>query len=145
MYEVYDRTKEIREAILAGEIALDHLKEAKDQLDSASTWGMFDLFGGNIFTGMMKHSRIDDASRCVERAKKELARFRDELEDIQDVEDLHIEIDSLLVFADYLFDGLFADMVVQSKISDYRRQVEAAMDRVQDILFVLQNQLTASK
>ena len=136
MYEVYDRKKEIREAILAGEIALDHLKEAKDHLDSASTWGMFDLFGGNIFTGMMKHSRIDDASRCVERAKKELARFRAELEDI------HIEIDSFLVFADYLFDGLFADLFVQSKISDYRKQVETAMDRVQDILFVLNNQLS---
>ena len=38
MYEVYDRVKEIREAILAGEIALDHLKEAKDNLYSAYTW-----------------------------------------------------------------------------------------------------------
>ena len=145
MYTVYDRKKEIQEAILAGEIALDHLKDAKEYLNSASTWGMFDLFGGNIFTGMMKHSKIDDASRCVERAKKELARFRAELEDIQDVEGIHIEIDSFLVFADYLFDGLFADIFVQSKISDYRRQVEAAMDRVQDILFVLQNQLSESK
>ena len=53
MYTVYDRKKEIQEAILAGEIALDHLKDAKEYLNSASTWGMFDLFGGNIFTGMM--------------------------------------------------------------------------------------------
>ena len=53
MYTVYDRKKEIQEAILAGEIALDHLKDAKEYLNSASTWGMFDLFGGNIFTGMI--------------------------------------------------------------------------------------------
>lgn len=141
MYEMYDRRKEIQEAVLAGEMALEDLKQAKQHLDSASTWGVFDMLGGNIFTGIMKHSNIDDASKYVERAKQKLARFRDELRDIRDIEDVNIEIDGFLMFADYLFDGLFADVFVQSKISDYQKQVEASMDKVQDILFVLKREL----
>lgn len=136
-YYIYDRRKEINEAILAGEIALDRLKEAEKHLNSASNWGILDLLGGNLISGMMKHSEIRDASRKVEEAKIELRNFRDELADIQDIDNLHIEIDGFLEFADYLFDGLFADLLVQSRISDYSKQVEQAMDRVQDILFVL--------
>lgn len=138
---MYDRKREIEEAIFAGESALNQLKDVKKHLDSASTWGIVDMFGGNFLSGFLKHNEIDHASDCVERAKRDLERFRDELADIRDVQGLNIQIDSFLVFADYLFDGIFADMFVQSKISDYRKQVEAAMDRVQDILFVLQSQL----
>ena len=44
MYGVYDRNKEIREAIRAGERALDSLKEANRQLNSAGNWGLVDIF-----------------------------------------------------------------------------------------------------
>ncbi|MGM9940406.1 MAG: hypothetical protein ACI32N_00235 [Bulleidia sp.] len=138
---MYNRRREIEEAIFAGESALNQLKDAKSHLDSASNWGLVDMFGGNFISGFLKHNEIDHASDCVERARRELERFRDELADIRDVEGLNIQIDSFLVFADYLFDGLFADIFVQSKISDYKKQVNAALDRVQDILFVLRDQL----
>ncbi len=126
MNEVYVRNKEIREAIRAGERALDSLKEADRQLSSAGTWGLIDIFGGNTFSGLMKHMRVNNASRYV-----------DELGDIRDLENLNVDIDGFLTFADFFFDGFVADIFVQSKIRKGQQQVREAIRRVEDILSTL--------
>ena len=100
MYGVYDRNKEIREAIRAGERALDSLQEANRQLNSAGNWGLVDIFGGNTISGLMKHMKVNNASRCVDDARRDVATFRDELGDIRDVENLNIDIDGFLAFAE---------------------------------------------
>ena len=138
MYGVYDRNKEIREAIRAGERALDSLKEANRQLNSAGNWGLVDIFGGNTISGLMKHMKVNNASRCVDDARRDLATFRDELGDIRDVENLNIDIDGFLTFADFFFDGFVADIFVQSKIRKGQQQVREAIRRVEDILSTLQ-------
>ncbi len=138
MYGVYDRNKEIREAIRAGERALDSLKEANRQLNSAGNWGLVDIFGGNTISGLMKHMKVNNASRCVDDARRDLATFRDELGDIRDVENLNIDIDGFLTFADFFFDGFVADIFVQSKIRKGQQQVGEAIRRVEDILSTLQ-------
>jgi hypothetical protein len=134
MYGVYDRNKEIREAIRAGERALDSLQEANRQLNSAGNWGLVDIFGGNTISGLMKHMKVNNASRCVDDARRDLATFRDELGDIRDVENLNIDIDGFLTFADFFFDGFVADIFVQSKIRKGQQQVREAIRRVEDIL-----------
>ena len=138
MYGVYDRNKEIREAIRAGERALDSLKEANRQLNSAGNWGLVDIFGGNTISGLMKHMKVNNASRCVDDARRDVATFRDELGDIRDVENLNIDIDGFLAFADFFFDGFVADIFVQSKIRKGQQQVGEAIRRVEDILSTLQ-------
>lgn len=138
MYGVYDRNKEIREAIRAGERALDSLQEANRQLNSAGNWGLVDIFGGNTISGLMKHMKVNNASRCVDDARRDLATFRDELGDIRDVENLNIDIDGFLAFADFFFDGFVADIFVQSKIRKGQQQVREAIRRVEDILSTLQ-------
>ena len=138
MYGVYDRNKEIREAIRAGERALDSLQEANRQLNSAGNWGLVDIFGGNTISGLMKHMKVNNASRCVDDARRDVATFRDELGDIRDVENLNIDIDGFLAFADFFFDGFVADIFVQSKIRKGQQQVREAIRRVEDILSTLQ-------
>ena len=120
MYGVYDRNKEIREAIRAGERALDSLQEANRQLNSAGNWGLVDIFGGNTISGLMKHMKVNNASRCVDDARRDLATFRDD------------------TFADFFFDGFVADIFVQSKIRKGQQQVGEAIRRVEDILSTLQ-------
>ena len=137
MYGVYDRNKEINEAIRAGERALGSLREAQRQLNSAENWGLLDIFGGNTVSGLMKHMKVNNASRCVEDARKDLATFRDELGDIRGIENLHVDIDGFLTFADFFFDGFIADIFVQSKIREGQRQVQEAIRRVEDILYRL--------
>lgn len=131
--------KEIREAIVAGERALNSLYEAQDKLNSARGWGMFDLFGGGLLADMMKHGKMNDASRCMEDAKCHLKAFQKELKDVHLSLDLRMEISSFLSFADFFFDGLVADYLVQSKIMAAKEQVEDAIVMVTNVLNTLKD------
>lgn len=130
----YDRQREINEAIMAGERALAALKKAETDLGTARIAGVFDLFGGGFLTSLFKHSKLDDARRDLENAKYELRRFGDELDDVTGIGNLNIDVGGFLTLADFLFDGLFADYFVQSKINEARGQVAEAIRRVEDAL-----------
>ena len=82
----------------------------------------------------MKHMKINNASRCVEEARRDLDAFRSELGDLRDIDGLNVDISGFLTFADFFFDGFVADLFVQSRISKGRRQVQEAIRRVDDIL-----------
>ena len=141
-YDVYyNREKEVIEAIAAGERALASLRRAKDDLDSARGWGMLDMFGGNLITGFIKHSKIRDASRLVEDARRDLSAFQDELRDIQDLRGLDINIGDFLTFADFFWDGFLADIMVQSRINDARRKIADAINRTESVVRKLRGSL----
>lgn len=131
---MYDESKEIREAVISGEKALVSLKDAKRYLDSARNWGVVDIFGGDLFSGLMKHSNIDKASQAMDRAKNDLRDFQQELHDVHDLPDMHIDMGDFMTFADYFFDGFIVDFMVQSKINEARQQVNNAISRVEGIL-----------
>lgn len=132
----YDAERERQEAIRAGERALNSLRDAEHYLGGARLWGIVDLFGGGGLSGLLKHAKIHDASRSMERAKTDLLAFQRELRDV-DIADLRIDIGGFLTFADFFFDGLVADWLVQSKIQNARRQVAEAVTRVEQILAAL--------
>lgn len=125
---------EIKEAIAAGERALSSLYVAQEKLNSARGWGMFDLFGGGLLADIMKHSRMDEASSCMEEAKRYLQIFKKELADVNGNFNLSLDVSGFLSFADFFFDGLVADYLVQSKIADARKQVDNAIEKVSRIL-----------
>ena len=50
---------EMREAILAGERALSSLRSAQEKLNSAGNWGLLDMFGGGMFSTLIKHSKMN--------------------------------------------------------------------------------------
>ena len=53
---------------------------------------------------------------------------------MENIPEFRIETGDFLTFADYFFDGLVADWLVQSKINDARRQVENAMVKINYIM-----------
>ena len=132
--------KEINEAIAAGERALSSLRIAQRELNGARNWGMFDMLGGGFFSGMIKHSKISDASRMMARAKQDLLVFQSELRDVNIPLNMRMEVGSFLSFADFFFDGFVADYLVQSKIAEARRQVTDAIVMVENILYNLKGQ-----
>lgn len=138
---MYNEGKEVREAISAGERALSSLQEAEQYLDSARTWGAVDIFGGNMFSGLMKHSKIEKASQAMDRAKYDLREFQRELNDVQNLQNMNINVGDFMTFADFFFDGLIVDFMVQSRINDARRQVKDAIRRVENILGQLRMQI----
>lgn len=126
--------REIREAIDAGERALNSLQRAQDKLNSARSWGIVDLLGGGFVTSMIKHSRLEDAASYMEDAKRDLQSFQRELRDVDVPTNFRMEIGGFLTFADFFFDGVVADYLVQSKIVEARREVAEAVDRVSYLL-----------
>lgn len=134
----YDFEREKREAIQAGREALKSLSDAKGHLNSASNWGLLDIFGGGFIVNMLKHSKMDDARRSMQRAQYDLRSFSRELRDVSNRVDLSIDISNFLGFADFFFDGFLADMMVQKKINDAKREVDQAIGMVNTNLYDLE-------
>ena len=120
--------REIQEAISAADDALYHLESARKYLGSAGNWGLLDIFGGGMITGLVKHSRMGNAEREVQEAKYALQKFSKELRDVSGYSSIHIN--DFLTFADFVFDGFLADVLVQSKISEAKRQCDDAIRQV---------------
>lgn len=125
-----DNQQELREAISAGERALISLRAAQDQLRRAGNWGVADLLGGGMLTTFFKHQRLGEAERSLEIAQSDLRRFQNELRDIRET----LDISDFLAFADYFFDGLVADLMVQSKIRQAQERIGLAIQRVEALL-----------
>lgn len=132
---------EIREAIAAGERALNSLYAAQSKLKSARGWGIFDLFGGGLLSDMVKHSKINDAFTCMEAAKRDLQVFKKELADVSMSYNLRMDVGGFLTFADFFFDGFIADYLVQTKIAQAREQVDDAIEKVSGILAELKREI----
>ena len=130
----FDYQQEINEAIQAGNQALRSLREAKECLNSAGNWGIVDLLGGGLLSTFVKHSKMKDADDLIQQARSDLRYFSRELMDVDSVSDFHIETGDFLSFADYFFDGLVADWLVQSRINDAKRQVDNAIRKVEEVL-----------
>ena len=123
--------KEIREAIQVGERALYSLREAQTKLKKATDWGLFDIFGGDMFSGIMKHSRMNEAKQCIEAANRDLQIFQRELNDVNMNFNLQIDVSGLLTVFDFLFDSLIADVMVQSKLNKAKEAIDRAIPQVE--------------
>jgi hypothetical protein len=119
--------KEIGEAVAAGDTVIAGLNDVIAYFKSAGNWGIVDLVGGGIIVTAVKHSKIDKAQAAIHEVQSRLGRFRRELEDVRTrpAVPLSVDITSFEKFADFIFDGLIFDWIVQSKI---KRSLDAAMD-----------------
>lgn len=133
--------KELNEAVSAGRSVLSSLQLALDKLDSARNWGTYDMLGGGLIATAIKHSRIDDARSAIHDAQTGLSRFQRELQDVE--RDVHVDIrvDGMLTFADYFFDGIFMDWIVQGRIKEAVEQVEQKHAQVHRIVSELETEL----
>ena len=132
--ELLHQQKELREAISAGENAKRLLGQVQDDLDSARSWGTWDMLGGGLVATMAKHDRLDSAQSSIRAAQRALSDFRTELADVGRLEVPSIQIGEFATFADYFFDDIFSDWYVQSSIkkaqygiSEARMKLTAAL------------------
>ena len=123
--------REIKEAISAGYSARSTADRILSELESADGWNTWDMFGGGgIITHMAKHSHLDEAQDLVSDLQSKLRRFKTELADIQITANMQVNVDGFLRFADYFFDGLFADWAVGDKISQSMNSVSSTRDKI---------------
>lgn len=116
---------EIDETICYGERALEAIEKAIKKLETADGWGI------------AEHNNIDDAREYAEQAQRMLGKFKKEMSDITMVTGTEITVGSLENFADYFFDSLIFDWVVQSEtgktldaIKNTKNQMDKAMSKL---------------
>lgn len=126
--------KELQEAISAGNAALSTTQQVLSSLDSAEGWGTWDLFGGGLVADLAKHSHLDEAQGAIELLQSQLRRFKTELADVTIQADMQVNVDGFLRFADYFFDGLFADWAVLDKINQSQSQVQNTKSQIASVL-----------
>ena len=137
--------KELREAISAGNSARSTAESVLSSLDSAEGWGTWDLLGGGLLADTAKHSHLDEAQGAIERLQSQLRRFKTELADVTIHADMQVNVDGFLRFADYFFDGLFADWAVMDKISQSQSQVQSTKNQIDSVLSRLNSMMSAAE
>lgn len=137
--------KELREAISAGNTALSTTRHVLDRLGSAESWGTWDLLGGGVIADAVKHSHLDEAQSAIERLQSQLRRFKTELADVTIHADMQVNVDGFLRFADYFFDGLFADLAVLDKISRSQGQVQSTRHQIESVLSRLNSMISTAE
>lgn len=129
-----NQIKEIQEALVAGQKSLEITDSILSSLDSAEGWGTWDLMGGGMLSDMAKHGHLDEAQKQVEHLQVQLRRFKTELTDVSIHADMQVSMEGFLCFADYFFDGLFADWAVLDKINKSQTQVEDTKKQIKSVL-----------
>ena len=114
-------------------------------MDSAEGWGTWDLLGGGLLADMAKHSHLDEAQGAIERLQSQLRCFKTELADVTIHADMQVNVDGFLRFADYFFDGLFADWAVMDKISQSQSQVQSTKNQIDSVLSRLNSMMSAAE
>lgn len=140
MYDKQQNLREIEQALQAGTRAQNSLAEAQSKLSGARGFGIWDMLGGGFISGLLKHSSLDGAQRCLEQAQRDLDIFRRELSDVYIDESYSVAFDGISKFLDLFVDNIFVDVILQSKIKDAqakmeqtKRQVDDAMRRLWDL------------
>ena len=137
--------QEIKEAASAGFSARATADSILSELEDADGWNTWDMIGGSgIITHVAKHRHLDEAQDLVQELQSKLRRFKTELADIQINADMQVNIDGFLRFADYFFDGLFADWAVGDKITQSQHSVFGTKSQINRMLDKLSSMESAA-
>lgn len=136
--------RELREAIAVGDKLIEKLDQVAQLLKKAENWGMWDLLGGGLLVTAIKHGNIDQARHEIHAAQELIGRFQRELADV-DVTFTPVQIEGFATFADYFFDGLLVDWIIQSRIQDSLLRVKQMLIRVKDVVKRLKEDLVKTK
>lgn len=129
---------EINEAIEAGRDAQVRLRQIQETLRSAKGWGIYDLLGGGLISGMMKRIRMEKAQQQIEELRGSLERFNSELKDVQVQCSASAELSEWLSITDLVFDDPLSDWLSLSKIKDAKAEIDCTAEEVTALLAKLE-------
>lgn len=106
------------------------IDEAENKFRKARNWGFFDILGGGFITDIIKHSNLGAASDIMNRINYLLQDLQRELNQVVIPTDFSMNTGSFSTFADFVFDGLLADIYMQSKIMTSIDQIRELRSRI---------------
>lgn len=93
-----------------------NLDGALQALKKASNWGIVDLIGGGFITSLIKRENMKKAQGYIYNVRDLLRDLADEMQTDAPIMELDVDPDDLLGFTDIVFDNIFSDAMVQTKI-----------------------------
>ena len=130
---------EINEAIEAGRDAQMRLRRIQETLRSAKGWGIYDLLGGGLISGMMKRIRMEKAQQQIEELRGSLERFNSELKDVQVQCNTSAELSKWLSITDLVLDDPLSDWLSLSEIKDAKAEIDRTEKEVTALLARLES------
>ncbi len=123
--------KEAREALLDLQDEIDLVIK---ETESASRWGIFDIFADSSLVGFVKRGKIKDINSGLEIIREKLEIAKKELGDVRI--NLYEEISDTTYdfFVDIIFDNIFTDLRVNREIKEIRENLFDLRERVEEIL-----------
>lgn len=129
--------KEIEEAESVGSSLLGAINSAQDSLESAKSWGVWDIVGGDMFSSIAKHNRLNDAEDSFMYISNLLQRFNKELGDVNLAS---LSFSSTTIAFDIFFDNIFTDFAVQDKINDALSDISYLSQRAEEVMHKLEQE-----
>ncbi|MGG7176899.1 hypothetical protein ACQPU1_04850 [Clostridium paraputrificum] len=127
--------REVLEAITAGKECFSIIRNAGEALDSAKSWGTYDMIGGGVMSSIVKHDKLDTARKELNKLGYSIGRLNMELSDIDMVLAIDdLTFDSSTYAFDVFFDNIFTDMSVQDKIKDSLSKIRRLENRVNNLI-----------
>lgn len=126
--------KEIAEARAVAVRVLATLDQIEKKLHSARRWGIWDLLGGDFFSSLIKHSKMDDAQRMLTQVQSDLRLLQKELKNINLNFNEDISMPGFHKFMDIVFDNIVSDWMAQSRINKSLQEVARLKAALSDVL-----------
>ena len=133
--ELEAQINEISDVINASTDIRVHLKGLYKDLSSAENWGTFDTLGGGFIATHIKHNHLDNAKSKISRIQVGIENLNREIKDVDEqfTVSINLNIGDGLMFADYFFDGLIFDFIVQNKISSSIDAVKSLIRKINQL------------
>ena len=134
--------KELEEASAAASEVFAIARRVKECFSNADSWATMDLVGGGLISDMAKYSALDEGASLVHTMNAVARRLTKELKDVNmtfdgTVDGISVELRAM----DYIFDGIFVDWSVKSKIDGNLRQIEGYIAGLQRLQIRLTDQI----
>lgn len=113
------------------------VEEAESHFKSARNWSVLDVLGGGFIVDLIKHSKLNKATDSMNEIDFLMRQLRTELGSIEAPNDYRMNVGGFLTFADFFFDGIFADAYMASKIMSSLDEVQ----KLKNKLYALKSQL----
>lgn len=126
--------KELKEASQALLDLKNEIDKTIKMTESASRWGIFDLFADSGLVGLVKRGKIKDINSNLKIVRDKLEVAKRELNDIRIDLDVEIPDSTYDFFVDVIFDNIFTDLRVNGEIKEIREKLEDLGDRVDELL-----------
>ncbi len=141
LFFLENNKKELEEAVNAGHSASASASEAIQYLQKAEDLFGWDIFLDSILVDLQKHDYLDKAQKAGEQMQQKLRLFKSELADVSFSENMDVQIDGFLSFADFFFDGLFTSIAVRDRIRNSKFRIEDVRSKIYRTVNILETMI----